>query len=209
MMRDGGTLDKMCILKPFLAQRTLERSCAGHSTWGPTAGTSTRIGTSLSSITSWCTRTVCTRRHTITVATFTGGHCCWTNMTTTWWSAWTCRSCKTKQSDLDSILLSPDINFYTYKEHSERALYSTWACTSSGLNSIRYKQALNNHLIFKNVWLFAGTVSIADIMTCWMRHGYDDVGDKMRNWSQSNQYQPGWRLENHERQRQLINDWNL
>jgi hypothetical protein len=94
VMGDGGTLDKMCILKPFLAQRTLERSCAGYSTWGSTAGTSTGIGTSISGTTSRCTGTL--SRHTITVGSFTRCHCCWTNMTTTWWSATTIGSCKPK-----------------------------------------------------------------------------------------------------------------
>lgn len=94
VMRDGGTLDKMCILEPFLAQCTLERSCAGYSPWGSIAGTSTRIGTCLSCTTSWCAGTLSTT-HAITTGSFTRGHCCWTNMTATWWSATTTGSWKT------------------------------------------------------------------------------------------------------------------
>jgi len=83
MMGDGGALDKMCILEPLLAQRTLERSRAGHSTWGTTAGTPNRIGTSLSRITGWRTGTVSTGRHATTIATFTGRHGGGTNVTAT------------------------------------------------------------------------------------------------------------------------------
>jgi hypothetical protein len=112
VMRDGGTLDKMCILKPFLAQCTLERGCAWYSTWGSSAGTSTSIATSLSGSTGWCTGTI--SRHTITVAGFTRGHCCWTNMTTTWWPATTSGSCKTKLVK-SLILISSASKFqYTY-----------------------------------------------------------------------------------------------
>jgi hypothetical protein len=120
VMGDGGTLDKMCIFESFLAQRTLERSCAGYGTWRSSAGTSTRIGTCLSCTTCRCACGISTS-HAITIGSFTRGHCCWTNMATTRWSAAATGSWKKQNSWALNFIFNNK-----FKKKKLIFLYSSW-----------------------------------------------------------------------------------